>query len=378
MTAAADGADVVVVGAGIVGLAHAWTAARRGLSVVVVERDARCVGASIRNFGFVTVSGQSAGDTWRRARRTRELWETAASAAGIPVLQRGAWITARRPEAQAVLAAFVDGPMGEGCTLVDGAAARARAPVLHPDTRAVLVSPHELRVESREALPRLAAWLEASHGVRFLWNETVLDAAPPQVRTSHRTLRAGRVVLCPGTALSGVGADLIARYGLRLTRLQMLRVRPPAGMALPAPVLGDLSLARYGGFASLPAAAALKDRLADEVPDALAHGVHVIAAAGAGGDWIVGDSHHDDVAADPFTRVPSEAVDDLILRELGAMLAPGPLAVTERWVGHYPVGHTEDRLVHAEGDALRLVLVTSGTGASTAFAIAEEVFDGWG
>ena len=63
--------DVLVVGAGIVGLAHAYEAAKRGLTVCVVDRDAACVSASIRNFGFVTVTGQGAGDTWRRARYAR-------------------------------------------------------------------------------------------------------------------------------------------------------------------------------------------------------------------------------------------------------------------------------------------------------------------
>ena len=63
--------DLVVVGAGIVGLAHAWAGASRGLRVCVVERDAMCIGASIRNFGFITVTGQPAGDTWRRARRSQ-------------------------------------------------------------------------------------------------------------------------------------------------------------------------------------------------------------------------------------------------------------------------------------------------------------------
>ncbi len=49
--------DLVVVGAGIVGLATAWTARQRGLRVAVVERNAKAIGASVRNFGFITVTG---------------------------------------------------------------------------------------------------------------------------------------------------------------------------------------------------------------------------------------------------------------------------------------------------------------------------------
>src|SRR3954454_3360885 len=40
------GYDVVVVGAGVIGLASAWRAAQRGLSVLVVERDEPGAGAS--------------------------------------------------------------------------------------------------------------------------------------------------------------------------------------------------------------------------------------------------------------------------------------------------------------------------------------------
>lgn len=64
-----SGFDLAIVGGGIVGLAHAWAARREGLSVIVVDRDQRAVGASVRNFGFVTVTGQGRGETWRRADR---------------------------------------------------------------------------------------------------------------------------------------------------------------------------------------------------------------------------------------------------------------------------------------------------------------------
>jgi hypothetical protein len=46
--------------------------------------------------------------------------------------------------------------------------------------------------------------------------------------------------------------------------------------------------------------------------------------------------------------------------------------VVERWTGLYPSG-TEDAFFEAVAPGVRLVSVTSGTGASTAFGLAEEV-----
>src|SRR5262252_6830719 len=107
--------DVAIVGAGIVGLAHALAAARRGKRVVVIDRDAQANGASVRNFGFITVTGQQAGDCWRRAMRSKDIWIEVAGAANIPILQRGLLVVARRPEARDVLEEFLLTDMGADC-----------------------------------------------------------------------------------------------------------------------------------------------------------------------------------------------------------------------------------------------------------------------
>lgn len=60
-------ADVAVVGGGILGLAHAYQAAKAGRSVVLFERSPRAMGASIRNFGMVWPVGQPAGPMHKMA-----------------------------------------------------------------------------------------------------------------------------------------------------------------------------------------------------------------------------------------------------------------------------------------------------------------------
>ncbi|WP_077033510.1 TIGR03364 family FAD-dependent oxidoreductase [Pelomonas sp. KK5] len=364
--------DLVVVGAGIVGLAHALMGARRGWRVAVVERDQRCVGASIRNFGFITVTGQRASDTWWRAMRSSQVWGEVAAAAGIPILQRGLWVAAQRPAAAQVLEAFRATDMGRDCELLGPEAAASRAPMLKADA-AALYSPHELRVESREAIPRLAAWLAEAHGVRFFNGEAVLHVEPGRVQTAQRVFEAERIALCPGTDLRGPALRWLPPT-LRLSQLQMLRLMPEAPVQLPAPVMADLSLVRYAGYAALPEAQPLLAQLQAECPESLAHGIHLIAVQSADGSLVVGDSHHEHASPEPFA---SERVDALILDHLHEAIRLPRCRVIERWTGVYPTGHTADALVEAPEAGLRIVLVTSGTGASTAFGIAEEVVRDW-
>jgi glycine/D-amino acid oxidase-like deaminating enzyme len=136
--------------------------------------------------------------------------------------------------------------------------------------------------------------------------------------------------------------------------------------------MSDLGLVRYLGYAELPEAAALRRRLEAEQPEHLAHGVHLIAVQSADGSLVVGDSHH--YAPTPAPFAPDQ-VDALILDELHAALDLPGLTVAERWTGTYAAAADRLMLVDRPAARVRLVVITSGTGASTSFAIAEEVID---
>ena len=356
--------DLIVIGHGIVGLAHALAAARAGHRVAVLDRDAQPNGASIRNFGFVTVTGQGWPNTWRRARRAREVWAGVAEQAGIPVLQRGLLMAARRPEALAVIEEFAAGPMGEGCRFLR---AHEIPEPLAPGLLGALHSPHELRVESREALPRLRAWLAERHGVAIFPQCAALSVETGAVHTPQGRFTAPHVVVCPGTDLTSLFPEAFAARQTTLCKLHMLRLADP-GWRLPAPVMSDLGLHRYRGYHGSPSLPALRARLNVEQKPHLENGVHLIVVQSADGSLVVGDSHHYAATPDPFQP---EAMDALILDEFQAVLGAPPPTI-ERWIGVYPSG-PEDAFFEAPMPGVRLVSVTSGTGASTAFGLAEEV-----
>lgn len=364
--------DLGIVGAGIVGLAHALAAVRRGLSVVVIDRDAQANGASVRNFGFITVSGQERGQVWRRAIRSRDIWLEVAEPAGIDVIQRGAVVVARRPEARAVAEAFLRTEMGEGCLLLEPDELRGRYPQLAgQDFAGGLWSPHEVRVESPAAIPRLAAWLAERHGVAFRRETAVRGVAPPDIETSHGVVHAGKVIVCPGDDLATLYPERIAQYAVTRCKLQMMRLADP-GFRLPVSVMSDLGLARYAGYAALPEAEALRRKLEVDQRDAFDNGVHLIAVQSADGTLVVGDSHHYATTPDPFA---SERIDEIILDEFCAVFGGPAPRVLERWTGIYASASDRTMFADAPQENVRLVMITSGTGASTSFAIAEEVVD---
>jgi FAD dependent oxidoreductase TIGR03364 len=364
--------DLAVVGAGIVGLACALAAARRGKRVVVIDRDAQANGASVRNFGFITITGQERGDMWARAKRSRDVWVEVAEAAGIDLIHRGLVMAVRRPESMVLLETFLATEMGDGCELLDAKALKADHGYLAgSQLLGGLWSPHEVRVESRQAIPAVAAWLAERYGVTFMRQTAVVGVETGKVFTTQGTIEADCVAVCPGDDLISLFPERVGAYGVTRCKLQMLRLADP-GFRLSGAVMSDLGLVRYAGYAALSQAQAVRARLEAEQADQLANGIHLIVVQSADGSLVVGDSHHYGPTPDPFA---SEAVDQLILDEYEAVFGHAPPPVRERWTGTYASASDRTVLIDQPCQDVRLVMVTTGAGASTGFALGEEVVD---
>jgi D-hydroxyproline dehydrogenase subunit beta len=365
--------DLAIVGAGMVGLAHAYAAAKLGKRVVVLDRHQQSSGAGAAGYGLHLVTGQHSGIAWQRSLRSREILLEIGKDAGIAMDQRGLMTVAVRPEGLDLIESFASSAMGEGCQLLSPVNARKRVPVLNDGGfLGALWSPHELRYETRGFCASLSRWLAETRGVAFMRGVHVRSVFPSRIDTSAGPVRAEAVIVCPGEEMLALFPSRIANYRLTLCRVQMLRVTPGKRLRLPVPVQTDLGLLASPGFAELPDARNLAVRLASERGDPNAPNIRLLAVQTTDRSLVIGDGRVTAPSADPFMPASAE---QQILAELDRVLEMPDRLVVERWAGAHVVA---DRplIIDRPTDAVRLVIPTGGFGASMAFAVAEEVVAG--
>ncbi|MCX4750030.1 TIGR03364 family FAD-dependent oxidoreductase [Kitasatospora sp. NBC_01287] len=360
-------ADVVVVGAGIVGLAHAYEALERGLSVAVVERDERAAGASVRNFGHACATAQD-GVALEYGLAARERWVKLADAAGFWLGRTGTVMVARAEDELAVLTEFGQLRGAEVRALTAAEVAR-RVPV-GPGVVGGAFLPDDLRIDQRAAAAAIARHL-AERGARFHWATTALAVEPGLVRTSRGELRAGSIVFAAGHDVDRHFPRLAERFAVRRCVLRMLRVDNPHGTVIEPAVQTGFSLLRYGGFNACPSLPAVRERLTREHPELIGIGLNLMFTQRPDGTLTIGDTHAYDVTPSPFDQ---EELDAAVLRESARLLGAPELTVRERWRGVYASG-TSPFLVAAPADGIRVVSVTSGVGMTTALGLAPRVLD---
>jgi glycine oxidase len=232
--------DVAVVGGGVIGLAIAWRARRRGLEVAVLERaGAFGTGASRAAAGMLAPVAEA--DLQERdllaanlesARRWPAFAEELADVSGVDVGYRacGTLLVARdRDEAEHVeREREARERLGLRVVRMLGSAARRMEPALAPSLRLALALPDDHAVEPLRVVDALVEACRRA-GVKLVSGVTVDDVA---------ALPAERVVIAAGAWSGGLGD-----VPVRPVKGQSLRLRDPSG-----PGLCDRVLRFEGGY----------------------------------------------------------------------------------------------------------------------------------
>jgi len=369
--------DVAVVGAGILGLSHAYQAALRGLRTIVLDRSPYAQGASIRNFGMVWPIGQPAGKWHGVAMRSRAMWLDVCREADLWHEASGSVHLVTREDEAEVLREFARKAPGLGYEVEvwDAAECVRRSPVARRDAViAGLYSASEICVDSPRAIAGFARWLGEKMGVEFRWSAPVTRVEMPAVHLGDGgVVEAARVYVCGGTDMEQLFPAAYASAGIRKCKLQMLAAAAQAGgMRMGPMVAGGLTLRHYENFAVCESLRAVKARVAREQPELDRYGIHVMASQHASGEFILGDSHEYDEAISPFD---SEEIDRLIIEELRRFVELPDWRITRRWHGVYAKLSGKPVFTASPAEGVTVVTATGGSGMTMALGIAEQMWE---
>lgn len=286
--------DLLVVGAGVVGAFHAYHAARRGLSTLLVERDALPNQASTRNFGMVSETIVAPGGEWAgHAQASLALYRDLQQAFDIGVVERGSLYLAATVLEDRVLRECAQ--IVPSCQYLAAGDLQARYPFVQPAYGiGALLFPNDLAIDPRRMLAQFIPQLVAQHGVIYRPHTSIIAV---EEATSHCIARAAdgtifaaaHVILCSGAECDMLFPGLLRESGMQVCKLQMLQTAPQPAFRLPHTVLSGLSIRRYPVFAACESAPALAaEPIAAPLRDA---GIHVMFTQATDGGIVFGDSH---------------------------------------------------------------------------------------
>ena len=225
-------ADVVVIGAGVVGACCARACAEAGLSVIIVDRGAVASGTTGGGEGNILVSDKEPGPELDLALLSRELWAQMAGDLGdsFELDAKGGLVVAARQETYDHLLRFADEQRSRGviAETVGAGDLVQLEPRISRELAGGVFYPQDMQVQPMLAAAHLIEAARATGRATLMTECTVtgidLDVAGAiaAVRTERGTISTRNVVNAAGTwggeiaALAGVELPILPRRGFIL------------------------------------------------------------------------------------------------------------------------------------------------------------------
>jgi D-hydroxyproline dehydrogenase subunit beta len=232
-------------------------------------------------------------------------------------------------------------------------------------------SPIETCVDPREVIANLPVWLNKEYRVQFVFDCAVTAYNDRRALAGGEEYVADNLYVCAGDDLQTLFPAVFRESGLVRCKLQMMRSHPMRDECRIGPMLAaGLTLAHYRAFQDCPSLPALKKRFADEMPDYVRYGIHVMVSQNGLGELTLGDSHEYGAVIAPFDK---EEIDELVLRYLDTFFNAPELRIASRWNGVYVKHPTEPYFIARPAAGVTVVTGVGGAGMTLSFGLAEKI-----
>jgi D-hydroxyproline dehydrogenase subunit beta len=376
-------ADVLVIGAGILGIFHAYFAAKKGYKTILLERNSSPSDASTRNFGMIVQTIVETDSAWSQfALASREIYQAIQSETDITVRNPGSLYLASTETELRVLQEFAATYAPTYfCQYLDAAEVRRRYPFVQASyCLGALLFPNDLTIEPRYLLSRLIPFVQQMGPVEYIPQTTVVAVETSgqgyRVRDAHgNVFTAQHIFVCSGAEYRTLFPEVFQASGLKVCKLQLMQTIAQPQYMLPHSLLSGLSIQRYPAFKSCPSYSLLQEQPADEyIRD---YGIHLLFKQAADGTVIIGDSHEYSTFAEASRgeEYTNCHINEVILRYGQRMITLPSWDLQTIWNGYYLI-HPQ-RPIYSEtlDGAIHIVTGIGGKGMSTGPGFAKQHID---
>jgi D-hydroxyproline dehydrogenase subunit beta len=375
--------DLAIIGAGILGMAHAYHAAQAGQKVIVLEKDTIPQGSSIQNFGQIVPSGL--GSNWFEfGQKSVEIYQKIQEKYDLTVRQNGTvYIASNHDEEQLANELYqYYTNIGYPAELLSRRECFFKYPMINAQySKAGLYFPTELSVEPNQLIYRLIRYYKDQLKGEIQTSTTALacnsKADHVEISTSkNQIIKAKKVLICCGYTFNILYPNLLANSGLVVCKLQMLQTIPQKFIKMSGNILTGLSIRRYEAFAEMPSYQKMSTPW--RYSELQKWGIHILFKQALDGSIIIGDSHEYATVADSHNLgfQINETINDLIIAEARRISDISQLKIARKWYGTYSQ-HPSDIFINDPTPNIRICTGIGGKGMTSSLGFALQHLTTW-
>jgi FAD dependent oxidoreductase TIGR03364 len=375
--------DIIITGAGVLGSFHAYHACKKGLRVLLLEKDMQPGEATVRNFGQVVPSGMSQGKWQEFGRRSLDIYKQIQKQFDISVRNSGSiYIASDETELTLLheLAGINKSNDYTSFLLGRNDCLQKLTGLKKEYCKGGLVFPDEITVEPDKMIHRLIAYMQEQLQLTYR-NHTLVSFCDYvngkcMVEDSMgNSYTSDLVFICNGRDFQYLFPSIFYDGDIEVSKLQMMKTVPNTSFRLPGSVLTGLSIRRYESFQDCPSYKKLPINKIN--PSCKKWGIHILFKQAIDGGIIIGDSHEYAPAKDQRSLgyEINQQINEAILEEARRVFDFPNWQIASAWNGFYAQSKKKGLFQEEVKPHIHVVTAIGGKGMTASAGLAESVIE---